>query len=176
MGELIETLRLGVLAKLFPRARLPLWPQPEPFQGDWLSGCSLLIRREVFEDIGLMDEDYFLYFEESDFCLQAQRKGWELWYTPGGRIYHEAGSSTGIWAQDEKAPRRPAYWFESRRRYFLKNFNPAYAAAADVMHMLGFSLWRLRRMIQHKPDLDPPYYLKDFFRNSVFVKGFALKK
>ncbi len=175
MGEFVETMRMEILARLFPKARIPLWPKPEPFQADWLSGSSLMIRRQVFDDIGLMDEKYFLYFEESDFCLQAQRKGWELWYTPGGRICHEAGSSTGIWATDKKMSRRPSYWFKSRRRYFLKNFNPLYAMAADAMHILGYSIWRMRRFVQRKPDFDPPYFLRDFLRNSVFVKGFSAK-
>lgn len=176
LGEFVNTMRLEILALMFPKARLPKQPESEPFQGDWLSGCSLMIRRKVFADVGLMDESYFLYFEESDFCLQAQRKGWELWYTPGGRIYHEAGSSTGIWVQDEKSPRRPAYWFESRRRYFLKNFSPLYAVTADGLWMLGYSIWKVRRFIQRKPDYDPPYFLRDFFMNSVFIKGFAIKE
>ena len=175
-GEFVNTMRLGILARLFPKKIIAIKPVSTAHQGDWLTGSSLMIRRDVFDDVGLMDEFYFLYFEESDFCLQAQRKGWELWYTPGGRIYHEEGSSTGIWEQDGKIPRRPVYWFESRRRYFLKNFKPAYALTADIMHMLGYSIWRLRRLIQRKPDLDPPNYLRDFFKNSVFIKGFSVKE
>ena len=175
LSEFVSNLRLGLLERLLPRGVVYIAPQPEPYQADWLSGTSLMIRREVFDDIGLMDEGYFLYFEESDFCLQAQRKGWELWYVPASRILHVIGASTGFRHTSEREPRRPRYWFESRRRYFVKNFGPAYAMLADAAHMTGFALWQLRRAIQRKPNLDPPHYLGDFLASSTFVKGFALE-
>ncbi|MGF1547294.1 MAG: glycosyltransferase family 2 protein [Thiotrichales bacterium] len=174
VGELVQTMRLGLLARLFPNAVVPIWPADEPFRADWLSGSSLMIRREVIQDLGLMDEGYFLYFEESDYCLQAQRKGWELWYVPQSRIFHVQGASTGFIKSALKQPRRPAYWFYSRRRYFVKNFGGVYAVVADALHLIGYAFWRVRRWVQNKPDLDPPGYLGDFFRNSVFVKGFTL--
>ena len=46
----------------------------------------MLVRREVFESVGLMDEKYFLFYEETDLCLQAKRAGWSCWYVPQGRI------------------------------------------------------------------------------------------
>jgi GT2 family glycosyltransferase len=174
LTEFVGTMKLGLLDKVFPNAIVAIPPRSEAHQADWLSGSSLMIRREVFEDIGLMDEDYFLYFEESDFCLQAQRKGWELWFAPKSEIIHLIGASTGFTHLDQKLPRRPGYWFDSRRRYFLKNFGGFYTLLADISHLTGFSLWRLRRLIQQKPDYDPPYYLKDFFMNSVFVRGTRL--
>lgn len=176
LGEFVGTMKLGVLDRLFAPTVVPMAPRDEPHAADWLSGCSLMIRREVIEQIGLMDESYFLYFEESDYCLQARRKGWELWYVPQSTIFHAIGAATGLNDGTAHAPRkpsrRPAYWFESRRRYFVKNFGAGYAALADAAHMIGFALWRLRRWVQRKPDLDPPHYLADFLRHSVFAAGF----
>ncbi len=175
IGELVGTMRLGVLDKVFPDAVVPIRPKDEPHRADWLSGSSLMIRREVFDQLGLMDEAYFLYFEESDYCLQAQRKGWEAWYVPDSRIFHIVGASTGVTlGTARRVNRLPPYWFYSRRRYFVKNFGPAYALVADTLHLLGYSLWSVRRVIQRKPDQDPPHYLRDFFMNSVFVKGFSV--
>lgn len=178
MGEFVGSMRLGFLEKMFPQSLVAIQPSPEPHQADWLSGSSLMMRKEVFDDLGLMDEEYFLYFEESDFCLQAQRRGWELWYVPESEIFHVIGASTGVTEgtakKDSKSKRRPAYWFYSRRRYYVKNFSKLHAIYADFMHILGYSLWTLRRVVQRKPNLDPPNYLSDFFKNSVFVKGFKL--
>ena len=174
LSEFVGTMKLGLLDRIFPQTIIAIPPQSRPCRADWLSGSSLMIRREVFEDIGLMDEDYFLYFEETDFCLQAQRKGWELWFVPESRIVHLIGASTGFTHLDKKLPRRPRYWFDSRRRYFLKNFGAVYALLADIAHLSGFALWRIRRFVQQKPDYDPPHYLGDFFRNSVFVRGIRL--
>jgi GT2 family glycosyltransferase len=136
---------------------------------DWLPGASLLIRREVFETIELMDEGYFLYYEETDFCLQAARYGWECWYVPSSHVMHLAGQSTGVTTPTDQPKRLPQYWFNSRRRYFVKNHGRLYAAIADTVWFLGFVSWRGRRLIQRKPDTDPPCLLQDFVRNSAVL-------
>ena len=140
----------------------------QPQQIDWLPGASMMIRRQVFESIGLMDEEYFLYYEETDFCLQAKRAGWECWYVPQSRVMHIAGQSTGVTSKEGSLKRLPQYLFESRQRYFVKNHGLFYAALVDLVWSIGFILWRLRQFIQRKPDTDPPYLLWDSLRNSVF--------
>lgn len=129
-----------------------------------------MIRRPVFESIGLMDEEYFLYYEETDFCLQAKRAGWSCWYVPDSKVMHIAGQSTGVTDREGPPKRRPQYVFDSRRRYFVKNHGWLYAALADLAWSIGFGLWRLRRLVQRKPDTDPPYLLVDSLRNSVFLR------
>lgn len=130
----------------------------------------MMVRREVFESVGLMDEGYFLYYEETDFCLQAKRAGWSCWHVPQSRVMHILGQSTGVTATNQQPKRLPQYWFDSRRRYFLKNHGWLYAAMVDVSWLVGFSLWRARRILQRKPDADPPELLGDSIRNSVFLK------
>jgi hypothetical protein len=117
-----------------------------------------------------MDEQYFLYFEETDFCLHARRAGWSCWYVPASRVMHIAGQSTGVTNRDGPPRRRPQYLFDSRRRYFVKNHGLGYAALADVAWSVGLASWRLRRRLQRKPDPDPPSLLADSVRNSVFLR------
>ena len=174
IGEFVSHVQLRILEKLFPKSVIGIWPRNEPFQADWLSGTTMMIRREVIDDIGLMDEGYFLYFEESDYCLQAKRKGWEMWFVPDSCIHHVIGAATGFTPPGSRQKRRPAYWFQSRRRYFLKNFGAAYALAADLLHLAGYLVWRARVKLEGKPDLDPPHYLGDFLSHSVLAKGFRL--
>lgn len=171
LGELDLGLRLGVVTKLLSNWVVARIMTSEAAQVDWLPGASMLIRREVFQSVGLMDEGYFLYCEETDFCLQARRAGWSCWYVPQSRVMHIAGQSTGV--TDKKLPPRrlPQYWFDSRRRYFVKNHGLLYAALADTAWIFGFVLWRWRRVIQRKQDSDPPKLLTDFLFNSVFLKG-----
>jgi N-acetylglucosaminyl-diphospho-decaprenol L-rhamnosyltransferase len=178
-NQLLNGLRLGVLDRLFSsRVVARRMDQDRANRVDWVSGSSMIVRREVFDSIGLMDEDYFLYFEEVDFCLRARRAGWPCWYVPQSRIMHIGGQSTGMTngetASDrppQKRARVPAYWFESRRRYFVKNFGIARAIAADLAFGIGYACWRLRRRVQRKPDLDPPHMLADFWRHSVLFGG-----
>ena len=61
----------------------------------FLTGCLQLIRREVFEEIGLYDHDYFLYMEDVDFCKRALNHGYKLIYVPQSKIYHKVSASTG---------------------------------------------------------------------------------
>jgi GT2 family glycosyltransferase len=137
-----------------------------PEKVDWVSGASFIVRREVFEWVGLMDERYFLYFEEVDFCFAAQRAGWECWYIPGSRVMHIAGAATGVTVRTDKPRRVPAYWFESRRRFYTKNYGTVHAAAADLAYIVGHATWRVRRRLQNKPDTDPESFLQDFVKHS----------
>jgi GT2 family glycosyltransferase len=62
---------------------------------DGVSGCLVLIKREVFEAIGLFDEDYFFSFEDLDYCLRARRAGFDTVLAGGATAYHEGGRSIG---------------------------------------------------------------------------------
>ncbi|PSB05141.1 glycosyl transferase family 2, partial [filamentous cyanobacterium Phorm 46] len=168
--------RTGFISKL-----LANWAAAPPIsqeicQTDWVAGASMIVRREVFEKIGLMDEAYFMYCEEMDFCLQANKAGWSCWYVPESRVVHLVGQSSGV--TDTKAARKrmPQYWFDSRRRYFIKNYGFLYAALTDLCWASGFAAWRVRRVVQGKLDSDPPNYLKDFILNSVFFKGGSIEE
>jgi hypothetical protein len=170
-SELDYGLRLGIVSKLLTRWNATLPISEHACQTDWVAGASMLIRREVFETAGLMDEEYFMYYEEMDFCLQAKKAGWNCWYVPQSHVVHLVGQSSGV-TDTKRAPKRlPQYWFDSRRRYFVKNYGWLYTALADASWASGFALWSLRRVIQRKPDDEPPKLLSDFLRNSVFFKG-----
>ncbi|HDY85265.1 hypothetical protein LCGC14_0480300 [marine sediment metagenome] len=168
LSELDSGLRFGPISKLLSRWKVTTKIENLAVPTDWLAGASMIIRQEVFDDIGLMDEDYFLYFEETDFCLQAKRKGWQCWYVPSSRVIHFVGQSTGIVSGSQTKARRPQYWFQSRQRFFIKNYGVLYTMLADLVWGMSFAFWRLRRFIQNKPDNDPEKMLYDFWRNSIF--------
>lgn len=170
LSELNSGLRLGVVSKLLAKwVVAPPIPE-EVCQTDWVAGASMIVRRELFEEVGLLDEEYFMYYEEMDFCLQAKKSGWTCWYVPQSRVVHLVGQSSGVTDTKRPPKRRPQYWFDSRRRYFVKNYGWLYAGLADTLWIFGFALWRVRRVIQGKPDPDPPQLLGDFIRNSLFLK------
>jgi len=166
-SEVEQGFRLGVVSKLLSKWVVAQQMGQEPQPIDWLPGASMMIRRQVFESIGLMDEGYFLYYEETDFCLQAKRAGWPCWYVPDSKVMHIAGQSTGINDRTRAPKRLPQYMFDSRRRYFLKNHGLLYTLLTDLAWVVAFSTWRLRRILQRKPDLDPPYLLWDQVQNSA---------
>lgn len=173
LSEFLSGMRLGFLDMVFANWLVALTPiSSTPHTTDWIAGASMMVRRELFEQIGFFDEQYFMYFEEEDFCRKASSSGWQCWYVPASRVVHLIGAASGFSDTRKKAPRRPQYWFESRRRFFFRNYGIATLLLADVAWMVGFGMWRIRRMLQGKPDYDPPYFLKDFFLHSTFCKGF----
>lgn len=170
LGELESSVRLGLLTRC-----LETWvvapPVPETVvQADWVAGASLLVRREVLEAVGLMDEGYFLYYEETDFCLAARRAGWTCHYVPSSRVVHLRGRASGV-TRPGARERRPRYWFESRRRYFVKNHGKLYAACADLLWIAGLVSWRLRSFFQGRADAEPRHLLRDFIQHSVLLRG-----
>ena len=174
-SELDRGLRLGIISKLLPGATMPKPAQASAV--DWVAGASMILRTSMLEQIGLLDEGLYTYFDDIDICLRARRAGWETWYVPASKITHLEGASTGIKAGANcEVKRLPGYWFQARRRFFLKNYGKFYTAMADAAFLFGFATWRLRRWLQRKPDTDAPHLLVDSFRHSVFRTGFALRE
>jgi GT2 family glycosyltransferase len=62
----------------------------------FVTGGAMMVRREVFEKVGLLDERYFLYYEDSDLCMRAQKAGYKIMYIPSAVVYHENAKSTGL--------------------------------------------------------------------------------
>jgi len=169
VSELDSALRLGIVSRLLSKWIIAPPVASIPHQTDWVAGASMIIRREVFESTGLMDEEYFLYYEEVDFCLQAHRSGWSCWYVPESRVVHLVGQSSGVTNTKTIPQRLPKYWFDSRRRYFLKNHGWFYTALTDLVWLISFALGRCREFLQRKPNNDPPYLFKDFLSNSALT-------
>lgn len=63
-------------------------------QVDWVGGTFMIIRKEVIEEIGGFNEDYFMYFEDVEFCFRAKKKGFEIWINPDVEIKHLGGASS----------------------------------------------------------------------------------
>jgi GT2 family glycosyltransferase len=171
LGEFEEALRLGVVTKVLSRSCVAP-PAPSCRETtDWVAGASMLVRREVFDQIGLLDETYFMYFEEVDFCRRARQAGWTCWYEPASRVVHLVGQASGVTDRKQRR-RRPRYWFDSRRTYFLNHHGRLYTSLTDAAWSVGYVAWRMRRLLQGKEDRDPPHLLADFVRNSALARGF----
>ena len=173
--EFDRGLRLGIVSRLLTPWGAQLPASKEASRVGWVSGASIILRRTMLEKIGLLDEGLYTYFDDPDICLRALRAGWETWYVPESKVIHLEGASTGIASHATTLGRRPRYWFQARRRYFLKNYGAFYTALVDAAFISGYTIWRLRRRIQHKPDTDPPCMLIDSIRHSVFFTGPKVK-
>jgi GT2 family glycosyltransferase len=171
-SEFEGSINLGVVSRALRRWIVALPMPKQACEVDWVSGASMIVRRQVFQDIGILDQGYYTQYEDVDFCFNAHKAGWAIWYVPDSRVTHLVGQSTGLTVKNPK--RFPPYYFGARRRYFLKNYGPIYAALADAALIWGLAIWRLR-ILCGKQDWTAPHLLYDSIRHSVFVTGFKVK-
>jgi N-acetylglucosaminyl-diphospho-decaprenol L-rhamnosyltransferase len=93
--------RTSLLTRLFPKNPLVkrLFPAAEKLTGptavDWIAGTCMAVRRRTLEEIGGMDERYFMYFEDADLCRRAREAGWLVYYLPQIEVLHHSGASSG---------------------------------------------------------------------------------
>ncbi len=147
MSEIDSGLEFGLVTRLLHK-----WIAARRMKGiaeqvDWISGASMMIRPAVIAAIGGMDEGYFLYFEETDFCRRARSAGFLTWYVPESRVMHIVGQSTKLTQPGNTPIRLPAYWFASRSRYFVMAFGIGHAMAIDSVTLLAYALGWLKRVL-----------------------------
>ena len=157
LSEFEGQVRFGPVSRLL-RRHIVAQPIPQATtRVDWLAGASLMMRRSVLDRIGLFDERFFLYFEETDLCRRAALAGWPTDYVVESRVAHIGSASTGM----KTWTRIPRFWLDSRLHYFTKNHGSAHALLATLATLAGGTLWRLRLLVQRKDRGDPPRYLRD---------------
>ena len=158
-GEIENAAGMRLVTRLLGKHAISLPPPPADCEVDWISGTSVLIRRSTFDIVGFFDEDFFLYFEEVDFCRRARDAGLKTCFVANAPITHIGAASTGM--MDETRP-MPAYWFDSRYRYYRKHHGAAYASACDVGRVLGMLAWHAKERVLGRPGKWRPHLLRDF--------------
>ena len=167
LGELEQGINLGFVSRLLSLARVPMHMGASAAAVDWVSGASMLVRREVFSRIGGLDEAFFLYFEETEFCHRAKAAGFEVWYVPASRVVHIAGQSTKVTERNVGPRRLPPYWFDSRRLYFTLTHGRGYAAIADAVALCAGSIGLLKSALLGRMGSHVPHFLRDLIQHSV---------
>jgi GT2 family glycosyltransferase len=141
---------------LFPIARL----MDSPFNGrlhhatrsrpiDHPLGACMLIRRRAWQEVGPLDEGYFMYLEEVDWCRRARARGWQVWYAPRAVAIHHAGSATR-----QQPDAMFAQLWRSRLRYYQRFAKPLYNRLVHALVRLGLSVAARRADPARRASLD----------------------
>lgn len=167
LSEVESGLQTGIVSGILSRwiVARQMGKSAEPI--DWVPGASMLVRWQVIEKIGGLDENYFLYFEETDFCYRSSQAGFQTWYVPASRVMHVAGQSTKVTERDARVKRLPAYWFESRRRFFATTYGLGYAMATDLAAITAYSLGFLKCLLLGRGHEAVPHFIRDLWTFSV---------
>jgi len=128
------------LGRLFPKNRfvrqylMADWNHDEVRDVDWVSGAAMAVRREALEDIGLLDEAFFMYCEDVDICYRAHQKGWRVCYFPQSVVTHRIGAASDM------AQIRMFYEFHrSMRLFFYKHYASEWPFYLRLVVTLGFA-------------------------------------
>ena len=133
--------RLTGLSKLFPHSRtlarynMTYRSPDETHEVDAVSGAFLMIRRQVVEQIGLLDERFFMYGEELDWCLRARRAGWAVLYYPDAQIVHYKGESTKY-----NSRKAAIEFYRAMYLFHKKHFAAAYSPVTNALIYTGIFL------------------------------------
>lgn len=117
-------------------------------------GAAMLLSRKAVEDIGLLYEDYFLYYEELDYCERLRKAGYKIWYVGASVVYHKESSSVG------KENPMKVYYLTRNRLIFMKRNVQGYAYLLSMMFFVFASVPNntLRYLRKKRPDLLKAFY------------------
>lgn len=129
------------LQSLLPRRRLQQYYVDDVEDSgiqdvDWVTGAAMMVRREVIETVGLLDEGFFMYCEELDWCRRIRSAGWRIVYVPAAQVIHYGGKSS-----DQVVAARHIYFQSSKVRYTRKHHG-RWAAEVLRLWLLGQYVWQ----------------------------------
>lgn len=114
---------------------------------DFMTGCCMLIKREVFEKVGLLTEDYFMYLEDVDFCVKVKNSAYKIWYNSQAIIYHKVGFSSG----GEESP-FSIEWGTRNRLLFMNKYKNNVTRFNFILSNIFFYITRVIRYFQYSLD------------------------
>jgi hypothetical protein len=112
-------------------------PENEQVEADWLVGACFMVRREAVRDVGLMDEDYFMYSEELDWCRRIKDAGWRIVFLPTAEVKHHIGKSS-----EQAVVQRHINFQRAKLRYFRKFHGPEEAMLLRSILLANYA-WQI---------------------------------
>lgn len=147
LSELVRSASTGPISRLLRNYDICFWAADTVSQPDWLGFAAVLIRREVIEQVGLLDEGFFMYFEDADYCRRVRNAGWTILYWPTATIVHLLGGSSKFSSESGLRARAPRCFYESRSRYFAKHFGHMGLLLANLAWLSGRCISLLRELL-----------------------------
>lgn len=144
LTELIAVGRLGWLGRRLPRHVVAVETETRRDDLDWASFACIALRREVVDRLGPLDETYFMYFEDMDYCRRARSEGFRVGYEPTARVVHLRGGTSDVKQKTVERKRRPAYFYAARSHYFRTWYGASGLFLANLLWTLGWLLSILR--------------------------------
>ena len=170
-SEMVRSACTGFVTKALKRFEVALGPDPDPNQIEWASFACILLRREVVQAVGMMDEGYFLYYEDAEYCLRARRAGWAIAYVPEAVAVHFRGGSGPVKTLVKAQKRLPAYYYSSRSRFLYQAHGWGGLMAANLAWYMGRLVAHMRRLTGRYPHPMAQNQFRDIWINATRPLG-----
>ncbi len=167
VSELVAAAKTGPVSRIFRRGEVVIENPSENGRIDWISFACVLIRREVVESIGGLDDGFFMYFEDVDYCRRARAAGWKIAYVPQARVVHLRGGQTPETFALKERERRPDYFYHSRARYMAKYYGPIGPILANACWLAGRSVSLVRELLGDKTPHAAACEASDIWKGSL---------
>lgn len=148
--EFINSAQTGPISKLLHRYNVTFPANESIIEPEWIGFACVLVRREVIEQVGLLDEGFFMYFEDVDYCHRVRNAGWSILYWPKSKIIHLLGGSSKVTTKSTLLKRAPRYYYEARSRYFAKHYGKIGLWLANFAWIFGRLISFLREKLFNK--------------------------
>lgn len=146
LSELIRAARSSVVTRAFRRYEVSLGTDPDPTEIRWASFSCILLSDRMIQDIGPMDEGYFLYFEDVEYCFRAHQAGWGILQERDAHAVHFRGGSGPVKTLYKERARLPRYYYSSRTRFFYQAHGWPGLIAANLLWYVGRAVKHLTRL------------------------------
>jgi N-acetylglucosaminyl-diphospho-decaprenol L-rhamnosyltransferase len=147
ISELISSANTGLVTHILKRWDVPQAVIEKSDYYDWTSFACVLVKRDVFKDIDLMDEGYFMYYEDVAFAYKAALAGWKVLNVPDAHVVHLRGGSSPVKSQAKLRKRLPRYYYESRTRFFYQVYGRFGLLMANLLWTVGWGISSIRRLL-----------------------------
>lgn len=164
-SEFIRGANSGPVTRLLAARDLPLGPDPDPTEIDWASFACILLDGAMVDEIGPMDEGYFLYFEDAEYCLRARRAGWRIQRCPEAAAVHFRGGSAPVKALARERKRLPRYYYSSRTRFLYQAHGHSGLWAANLLWLIGRGIAGLRQLGGRRSSNFRQHEVRDIWTN-----------
>ncbi|QDU34540.1 Rhamnosyltransferase WbbL [Poriferisphaera corsica] len=165
LSEFIDAAHTGFITRILKSYDVPVEISDSPTEPEWTTFACALIKCSVFQEIGLLDPGYFLYFDDPDFCRRARQHGWSVLNWPAARVIHLRGQSNPVKTLTKELKKRPSYFYASRARYFAKFYSVPGLWLTNILWSIGRILSLIREIFGHKTPHICDEQAKDIWTN-----------
>lgn len=151
-GEFLRATGMKFFFDRFPRHVIPVEDHEPESAMQWVGFPFIMFRRSMIEEIGLLDERYFMYFEDSAYCRRASAHGWRIAHCKEAVVQHFCGQSSKVEDRAAANKRLPAYYYASRARYLISHYGRRGFVAANLFWYLGRCVSYLRLLALKSPN------------------------